>query len=133
MLQLLQIVKLQTTPGDGAGHGEGEAEAQGTGDEEHNATTWDRQGTGMPIEAGRGGGMRVRWIEVGRGRGPLYGTTLGTAQTWAQVEDDKGGNLPGEGRRGLCEELLGPPQKKWEGSADEGWRPVGGSAVQVDD
>ena len=48
-------INLQKTSRDGAEHGEGEAEAQGTGDEEHDATTRDQQGTGPPVEAGRGG------------------------------------------------------------------------------
>ena len=47
-------IQLQTTPRDGTEHGKGGVKAQGTGDEEHAATTQDRQGTGMPVKAGRG-------------------------------------------------------------------------------
>ena len=72
-----------------------------------NATTQDRQVTGPPVEASRGGGAGVRLMEAGRGRkGPLDGRDLGLAGTWAQVEDGKGGNRTGEGRHGSCEELL---------------------------
>ena len=48
-------IKLQKTPRDGAEHGEGEAQEQETVEEEHSATTRDRQGTGPPVEEGRGG------------------------------------------------------------------------------
>ena len=69
-------------------------DAQGTG-EEHEATTQDRQGTGPPVKAGRGG-AGVRLMDKYRVRkGTLYGRTLGPTGTSAQVEDSKRGQLDG--------------------------------------
>ena len=48
---------------------------RGRGDEEHDATTRYRQGTGPPVEAGKGGGGG--WSQAERGRDPWIGETLG--------------------------------------------------------
>ena len=63
------------------------------GEEEQYTTTWYRQVTGPPVEAGRGeGGV----METVRGRKvPRDGRILGPTGTWAQVEDGKGGQPDG--------------------------------------
>ena len=49
-------IKLKKTPIDDAEHDEGEADAQGTGVKKHTKpNTPERKGTGLPVEAGRGG------------------------------------------------------------------------------
>ena len=66
------------------------------GEEEHGATNWNRQGTGPPVEANRGGVVGVRLMERVRGRKvPMDGRTLGTTGTWEQVEDGKRGQPDG--------------------------------------
>ena len=96
------------------------------GDEEHYATTQDWQGTGPPVEAGRGGGSECEGMEAGRGReGPLYRITLGLTGTWEQVEDCKGGNRTGEGRHGFLEELLWASQHGREAQTSGGVRRAG--------
>ena len=43
------------------------------------STTWDRQGTGLPVKANIGGGEGVQMIEAGRGRkGPSDGIKTGS-------------------------------------------------------
>ena len=48
-------IKLQKTPRDGTEHGEGEADSQGTGKKSRTETNRDRHGTGLLVEADRGG------------------------------------------------------------------------------
>ena len=99
--------------------------------EERDATTRYRQGTGPPVKAGRGGGG-VRLMESGRVRKvPLDCITLGLTSTCAQVEDGKGVQPDGVPQARLAR---GTPLGRlaWEGSADERWRRSVSIAVQVD-
>ena len=75
----------------------------GQGEEEHDATTRDRQGTGPSVEDGNGGEpASVRLREEGRrSKVPSDGITLGPIGTWAQVEDrKKGATARGKSRTG---------------------------------
>ena len=101
---------------------------------ERNATTRERQSTGPPVKAGRGGGgVVLRVIESGKGRkGPLYGRTLGSTRTWAQVEDGRGGGQPDGGWQAWLAKGTSLGHPAWEGSADGHWQPAGGSALKVD-
>ena len=52
---------------------------RGQGDEKkHDTTTWDQQGTGLPVEARRGGGgVGMRMVNSEREKkGPLDGITM---------------------------------------------------------
>ena len=63
---------------------------RGRGEEEHDATTWDRQGTGLPVEAGRGGGAGVRMEEAFREKSYPW-----TVEPWGR----KGPDCAGRGRQ----------------------------------
>ena len=74
---------------------------RGQGEEEHDATTRDRQGTGPSNKVGRGGsGHEVDGDDRGS-KGPLDRKTMGPTETLAQVEAGKGGNRTVEGSQRL--------------------------------
>ena len=71
-------------------------------------------------------------MEAGRGsKGPMDDRTLGPTGTWEQVKDGKGEQSD---RGSKVRIVQGTPLGRLAGeeSADERWRPAGGSAVQVD-
>ena len=74
----------------------------------------------------------MRLMEASRERkGPLDEITLGLRGTWEQGDADKGGKSY-RGRKARLARGTTLDRLVWERSADERWRPAGGSTVQVD-
>ena len=112
--------------------GEVDANAQRTG-EEHYAITWDRQGTVLPVEAGRRGGG----CEVNRDRQREEETPEKDNQGDDRDLDTGCGRQGGPSGRGKvgtesARNFFEPLTLAWEGSADKRWQPEGGGTVQVD-
>ena len=76
-------------------HGKGEAEEQGAGEEENDATTRDRQGTGLPVKARRRAGGREVDVCMQRDAGTPKWENPGANRTWNKVKYGIGGKPDG--------------------------------------